>query len=256
MKTAVKVIAATVLLGVLAGGAWALVPTLIPASPERVMATTRDAVAEITSADFDIAMEMTVDGSQVTLDGTGAFELPLALQLEGTMTAAGRTLAVEERLVDGTLYVRIGEDAQWYALDDAVSSAGLDAIGAGATSPEQYFDYFEAVERIEDFGTQTIRGVECRHLLLEIDEAALADLVGGTETETTAAVNAAIAASASRVDVWIGVDDGLPYREIISTNSTGPAAMSGTTQIDFTAFNTDPTITAPNGAKPLPVESR
>jgi len=256
MKTAVKVILATVVVGVLAGSAWALVPGLIPASPEEVMAATNDAVAEITSADFDLAMKMTVDGSPSTLDGQGAFALPLALQLTGTMVTAGQTLAVEERLVDGTLYLRIGEDPQWYALNDAVSSAGLDAQSMGATSPEQYFAYFEAVERIEDFGTQSIRGVECRHLLLEIDEAALAELIGGAGTEPTAAVNAAIASSTARVEVWVGVEDGLPYREIITSKATAPASMSGTTQIDFTAFNTDPTITAPSGAKPLPVESR
>jgi len=256
MKTAVKVVLTTAVVGVLAGVAWVLVPGLIPASPEKVMAATNDAVAEIDSAQFDIATEMNVDGNPTTLDGQGEFALPLALQLSGTVTTAGQAIAIEERLVEGTLYVRIGEDGAWYAIDGALSSAGLDAQSMSATSPEQYFAYFEAVDRIEDFGTQTIRGVECRHLLLEIDEAALADLIGGAGTESTAALNAAIASSKSRVDVWIGVNDGLPYREIISTRSTEPVAMSGTTQIDFTAFDTDPTITAPSGATPLPVESR
>lgn len=257
MKTAVKTIVATVILGALAGGAWALAPRLVPAPPENVVAATRDAVAKIDSARFDITMEMSADGRKMALEGQGAFMLPMALELTGTMTAAGSSpLVFEERLVDGTLYIRSGDDQQWYALEGAVSSAGLDAQSLGASNPEQYFAYFDAFENIEDFGTQKIRGVECRHLLLEIDEARLAELIAGGSQDDDAAVNEMIASTTFQVEIWVGVEDGLPYREVIDMQSSGATVMSGTTQLDFTAFDTNPTITAPSGAKPFPVESR
>lgn len=253
LKAAVAVMILTLLAGALSG--CELLKQEL--TPEEAVAQTRQATESIKTAEFELKMEMSGGGASVLMTGNGTLELPDSFMVSGTMTIGDdKPLAYQQRLVQGKQYVKwsmLGED--WWMLD---VPAELDTSLLGSSHPNEYFAYFEVVESTEDLGTQSIRGAECRHLLLEIDEARLAELLESTASPDTKAI---MASSTMQVEVWIAEETGLPLREIVDAtmelpDATNSGPMHMVAQIDFTAFDTPVEIVAPIDAKPMPVPTQ
>lgn len=251
MRNALRTAAAVTIIVMLAGALAGCELVSRELKPEEAVALALQATESVKTAEFDLKMEMETGGIPTAFTGSGAIELPTSFEVSGTMTTDTDSIPSQQRMIDGTQYLRspaLGDG--WWV--EEVSVPDIRVVGAG--DPKEYFAYFDAVENTEDFGMQRIRGTECRHLLLEIDEVRLGELLGSADSWKG---REAIETSTMRVDVWIARETGLPMREVVKTTMQLPGTPESTpthlvAQIDFTAFDTSVEIVVPTGAKPMP----
>ena len=244
--------ALSVMVVALGAAAFVLGPTLIAAPAEELLAGAIDQAETLEDAAFDINMRITAEGRPLYLTGRGAMRLDdLSVMLTGTIDDGGEPLAFEQRTVDGIAYVKIA-DEPWYATPVGLA-AGDPATGA--FDPAASLQYLKAAATVRSAGTERVRDVDCRHLEIEIDEETLAGLLqespaGGTTGQS--GMLKQIAASEMTIDAWIGIDDGMLYRETVTMKSADAGAFDMVATLDLTAFNPGVEIAAPEGAIPLP----
>lgn len=161
---------------------------------------------------------MTMSGAGVEMHAQGSVDLQApATQMTMTMNVQGKDITMEERLVDGVLYVSsplfasLG-GAQWMKVD--LSSIGADVSqltgsGAGTSSATSQAEFLAGLDHVSSLGTEDVDGVTATHYrgvanLSRALEQAKTKL--GTDSDVVEAMQRQIdqaGVAQVPVDVWI-----------------------------------------------------
>jgi hypothetical protein len=135
-------------------------------------------------------------GSDTVINGVGGIDFE---HQNSTFTVdAGPMGQVEERVVDGVMYLRMGH-GKWIKLDLPKDSAGA-GTGFSGIDPTKLLDYLRRVSNdVTKVGTETVRGAETTHYRATID------LPGGGSLP---------------IDVWID-DQGYARKATLDADASG-----------------------------------
>jgi hypothetical protein len=109
---------------------------------------------------------------------------------------------------------QVGAEDLWLSLgaDEVGDATSTFGVGGGTTDPDAVLASLENAEaEVVEIGTETVRGVETRHLQATVDDEALAVLTAEAGDTSSPAADPA-AAGDYVIDLWVGVDDGRLYR--------------------------------------------
>src|SRR5262245_1094972 len=106
-------------------------------------------------------------GSDMTISGEGGIDFE---HHNSTFTVdVGSIGQIEQRVVDGAMYVRMG-DGKWLKLDLPQQAPDGNSAGLGQLDPTKLLDYLREVSNnVENLGTETVRGTETTHYRATID---------------------------------------------------------------------------------------
>lgn len=227
-------------------------------TPEDVLAASAERIDEIESLSFTMNVVTEAEGVEAQMVGEGSIELPATMAMSGTMEVLGQEATYEQILVDKTMYMRFSPDDQWYSQPFDISQVqGSNAL------PTDYLTFWEAFGAVEDAGVDEVDGVDCRHYILDIDETRLWDVMMGQLEEMDLGdvleeagaeldmLREVYESSTITIDIWIGVDDDLPRREIVDMNTTAPVPTHVSATLHFSGFNEPVDVQAPEGAIPM-----
>lgn len=197
----------------------------------------------------------------VELSGAGAAKKPGDFTLDLSLNLGPGAFQANVTKVGGGLYASVlGQDVKIDAAPQAVRSLDVTglapAIAGWITQPEIV-------------GTEERDGVALVHIRGTVDEAALAEDVGGLlgGLGQEGAVNPRAAGAGSDletgvVSVWVGVEDLLIHRaeaEVVSKDPLAAAPQVRALDLDLTAtlsdFDAPVQVTAPTGARTLSLDS-
>ena len=207
-----------------------------------------DTAAEVTTARFELAVEVVAGAEAVTMRATGAVDRPagrLGLDLElpslGAVAPAGGDTSVQVVMDGGTTYVRMplltsltGTDG-WLALDSE-AVAGFDESGLldpGTADPTATLEVLrEVADRVERLGEDRVRGVPTTRYRAEVD---LEAVMGANPAASRFLALGDPAASpdlrAVPVEVWLD-DAGLVHRLVVTLAAEGePVSASLTLEL-------------------------
>lgn len=270
----IGIIVAIVVVGVLAFGAAAAWLFLGALTPEEAVAAVVEKLEGVTTYGFEMSASVETAGQAVEMDFEGVAEegaslADTRLAMDGTMNLAGQSIGMAEVLTDGRLYLKyspdpLGNTDQWYYMD--FDPAALQSIQAG-TNPSEYLDYMQAYSEIEQMRGETIDGVRCNryHLVIDADKIAQiavenASAIAEQMPPEVAAqfdpaqVGAMYEAATITMELYLGEDDGMPHRQVITMQLSNPEPMTVTVTMDLSDFGKPVDISAPQGAVPLPVQ--
>lgn len=270
-KSIVGIAVSLVAVLVIAGGIYAFTLFSGP-SPEEAMAEAIETIEKLESYSFTMDMEMSTLGQTVemTMEGQAQEAEDVGdakVSMEGSMDVLGQEMKLYERILGGKVYMKYepdptGAEPQWYYMDFDLT--GLQSAGSSGSNPTEYLEYLGAFSSVESKGTQSINGVECRQYYLEIDGEKLADLAlenyeamaeqmpqAQSEEFSAEMVREMYAEMDMTMDLFLGVDDGLPYREVIRMTLTSPIETDVTITMDLFDFNEPVEIEAPANAVPM-----
>ena len=249
-----------VLLGIVVGALIVLLLvfvsfTLIESSPDRVLAATTEGIQAVASMRFAMEADIESSGIESSMTAEGVMSYPSGMEMTSVVHAEGETLRIDQVIVDGVLYMRMGADPQWRFV--SVGSTVSAEPGTDMT-PDTYLAYLESSVDVTDLGVEKVDGVECHHLAVDIDESRVWDIVEAQSrasgvklelpTEVEEYVREVYENSTIAVDVWVAVDDELPRREVVSMRGTEPEPFSILATIEFSDFDEAVAIKAPEGA--------
>ncbi len=245
-------------------------------SPDEAIAAVIQKVEELKTFAFTMDMELETFGQSMTMEFEGSAEdnaNPAAAKVDmtGSMSVLGQSITMSEVLMDGKLYLKydpdpLGAESQWYFMDYDLS--GMQTANQGSGNPAEYLEFMKAYSSVESKGTETINDIKCNHYYLVIDGAKIADMAtanyeemmkqmpeGTTEGAYDAEQARAMYEDAEiTADLYVGVDDGMPHRQVVNMGLKSPVPMDMTISMDMFDFNKPVDIKAPAGAVPLPVE--
>lgn len=270
----IAIVVAIVVVGVLAFGAAAAWLLLGALSPEEAVAGVLEKLEGVTTYGFKMDASVETAGQVVEMEFEGVAEegaslTDTRLSMDGTMRLAGQSIDMAEVLTDGKLYVKYAPDPlgnvdQWYYL--AFDPAAIQSLQAGS-NPSEYLDYMKAYSEIEQMRDGTINGVRCNryHLVIDADKVAEiavenAEAIAEQMPPEVAAqfdpaqVGAMYEAATITMELYLGEDDGMPHRQVITMELSNPEPMTMTISMDLADFGEPVDITAPDGAVPLPVQ--
>jgi hypothetical protein len=225
-------------------------------------------------------VEMTATGSAdlvrkrqaLTMDMSGLLG---ALPAGGSGIPDASDLKVEA-VIDGTdMYMRMPFLTQmlpagktWISIDVADLAKGTGAdfsslLGRSYTDPSQYLAYLTSVTGpVEEVGTESVRGVETRHVRANLD---LAKYVAGLDEKSRVALAPAvdqfeqlIGTVKPVVDAWvdgdgfvrrIGLDMSMDLSAMTGASGVGAGALGMTMTVDLFDFGTDVNIEVPQAAE-------
>jgi hypothetical protein len=237
-------------------------PVVTGVGAEKLIAASADKAADAKTA--RIAGEVTIDAGGKTrtlpLDGaldfgSGAFEFSYDLSQLGLPGASGAQ-KIQARLVDGTMYLNLGDLAgkagkqlgsmldgkSWVKLD--LGSLGLSSGGSsgalGDANPKGTLDALRGAGEVEKVGTDTLRGVATTHYRATIDpQKALEDAPPALHDKVQKGLDAL--GGPVPVDVWI---DGDGQARKIATDVDVKGVKASTT-IEYYDFGTKVDVSAP-----------
>lgn len=165
------------------------------------------------------AMEMTMDLGDLLAAGAGggdlAGEIPAGFEGFFEEPMQFITIGTESWLSWGILSLLTGQEGAWLSLEaDEVGTATESfGIGSGATNPTDLLDALgDASAEIQELGTETVRGVETRHVLALVDVQELSADLDPAEQAQLEEQLGDLSSVAYPLELWIGVDDGYVYR--------------------------------------------
>lgn len=210
-------------------------------------------------------------GIEMKADGVAdmkAGEMQMTLDLGGLGAALGNgaskvdpaDLKTELRLVDKTLYMQMGvfrkqlpKGKKWLELDAEKigQSLGIDVSQLSQyNDPTKMLDYLRSTGKVEEVGSEDVRGVGTKHYRATVDIAKAAKSLGGTGKASGAGLDQLVkflGDSKVPVDVYIG-DDKLVRRMTMRLAPSGSAAASGfemNMTMDLYDYGTPVNISAP-----------
>jgi hypothetical protein len=199
------------------------------------------------TAKLELTMQLSIEGQDVTLRGSGAFDQPnrrLQLDLDlkdfaklgsGASTPPGVAEAFNEpmtEILDGTvLYMRFpllakspaAEGKPWIKFDLAAANKSVgDLLGSGGggafgSDPTAFLQFLEGAGKVAKVGTEQVRGVNTTHLsgsyTLNDALASLPDDQRQKVEQTFSGLGLPDSARSTEIpfDAWVG-DDGLVRR--------------------------------------------
>ena len=226
----------------------------------------------LTSYRFGVDLKATADvtgagdlagflANPIELSGEGAAKDPGDFTLDLTLNLGPGAFQANVTKVGGSLYGSVlGQDVKLDASPQTVRS--LDVTGL-APAISGWIDAPEIV------GTEEVDGVALVHIRGKVDEAALAEdvggLLGGLGQQGAVDPDAAGAGSdleTGVVDVWVGAEDMLIHKaeaEVVSSDPLAAAPQVRALDLDLTAtlsdFDAPVEVTAPTGARTLSLDS-
>jgi hypothetical protein len=198
-----------------------------------------DALADADTAQFEMTMEITVDGDTAELVATGAYDtaneqmsmsMDMGALFDQLATATGEELPFDlgdglmEVVTDGdTAYLHFSliemftGSSDWLSMSAEELGAGADSLGLGASAsdPTKMLESLRGVSgEPEVVGQEDVRGVDTTHYHATMS---LADALEKVPEDQRAEVEAALQGLGEDDDVDIPVDvwidsDGLPHR--------------------------------------------
>jgi hypothetical protein len=226
-------------------------------SPEEVLASTTSAVKQVSSMAFSMDMDTEMDGTATPMHLEGVMAYPADSEFTMSMDLLGQTVSYDQITVGGIAYVKYPLFPTWgyTTLDMTTSSPGQSA------SPTTYLAYLESIAGIEDLGNDSVDGVECYHYAIDVDELGIVDVMlaqaadAGVDFELTEEMDYLLRDlyeySEITVEVWIGIEDSLPRREVIDMKMGQSVDYTVHGDIVFSDFDADVEIVAPEGAVPI-----
>lgn len=215
--------------------------------------------AKAPSEHMAVTQKITTPGGGISLGGSGDFS---NRRHEGSLTvtlsAAGKTVKMDEVLAGTTVYVRsplfshkLPGGKTWAKLDlqKLYGTLGINASTFMSESPEQAFQQLDAAGNVASVGTETINGVETTHYRLS--NLDISKIPGGARIEALAHP------TYGPIDVWIGNKDGYVRKESLSVSysfSGVSATMSMT--LNFSSFGEHVSVNVPPRRTTLDVTHR
>lgn len=211
--------------------------TLTPLDQVRAAAKT---VSE-GSSKLALTSDTKVGAQDVKIDGLGAFETVGGVT-NGSFTLTLLGKKVEEKIVDGVLYLKIPGQESYYKLKVS------DLVGtqlADSSSPTSSAKLLAAIDGVTKVGTATVRGTKTTQYSGTIDvKKAVARFKGGA---LQGAIDKFSSSGVSSIPVQVFLDDKGRLRRLtehVVLMIQGQTADS-TTQLDLFDFGTKVDVTAP-----------
>lgn len=245
-------------------------------TPEEAIAAVAENVDGLETFGFTMEMRVEVQGQSLDMEFEGVAEdnsnpAEAKVAMDGSMSLLGQTIGMSEVIADGKLYLKydpdpLGAGPQWYYMDFDLS--GMQTANQGSANPAEYLDYMKAYSTVEPKGREEIDGVECERYYLVIDSEKIAEMAVENYEELMGQLpespaDGSIDAEALRemykdadltMDLYVGVEDGMPYRQVLTMDLGGELPVETVLTMDLFDFNKPVDITAPAGAIPLPAE--
>ncbi|MDA3935473.1 MAG: LppX_LprAFG lipoprotein [Actinomycetota bacterium] len=230
--------------------------SLFRMTPEKAMAQANGAMDEVETMGFTIEMITLQGNTSLAFTGEGEMRLPSDSRMTLTTTVSGQEMSFDTVTVGDRQYVKYEGVDTWGYLD-----MGAEAMEAGLSqSPEESLAFLESFSSIKEFENEEIEGIECYHFGLKISGdqliESMEDLNAAQGNDAAEGANEGLmqemyADANMYVEVWIGVDDKLLYREDISTELYGEYASTVDVTMIFTEYNQTVNIEAPESAIPF-----
>lgn len=229
------------------------------AEPVEIVTAAITRTEDAGSSAFELTGTSTAAFFTAEFSANGAFDHTTG---DGEMTitteAPGMELSLEERVVDGVVYVNLsdipGFGGGWISLDvsEAFGTDGLGNSVGAQPSPTEQLDQLRAAGDVEEVGTEEVRGEEVVHYTANLDFRklldegvdALGETLGADQVDFFTQLLDEVGGDAT-VDVWIN-DDGLPVRYTTTSSlDIDGQTVEGNITIDFFDFGIDVSPEAP-----------
>lgn len=220
-------------------------PTPAPApSAMDIMEASADAMQEISSYHFDMAMSMTVadpggEVVEVPFVATGDVQAPDRMQMDTTVTAEGQTVMMSMIMIGDDIYVTDPTSGAWISTTQSVA----------AFDPGQFTDVEPTdIEGLALVGEETLDGTPAYHLDGEmVLPMNLGEPLGEVE-------------STFHTAYWIAREDHRMLQATLGGDITFPGetgvSMAMSMTMRFADFDVPVTIEAPEVVAPIPADER
>lgn len=225
-----------------------------PKQPIEVVTAAATTAEDAGSSAFELTGTSTVAGVSTDIAAEGAFDYTSG---NGEMTITTEVpgfgeLALEERIIDGVVYMNMGEipglGAGWISLDigEAFGAEGIGNTIGAQPSPTEQLDQLRAAGDVVEVGTEDVRGEQATHYTAILDFQALLDEGADALGETLGAEDVEYFTGLfddlggdTTVDVWIN-DGGLPVRYAVDTSvDVAGQLVESTITMEFFDFGLD-----------------
>jgi hypothetical protein len=234
-----------------------------------------DAAVSIKTLQAAVSNTQAAESSRFTMDITidagtrfGQAGVPMTVTVEGVMSGDGKTGqvsvsmpivgSIEERIVDGVIYMNMGslpgasaelDGKQWVKLDleqlkQQNSMFGDLANQAESNSPKQGLEYLQGLSGdVQNLGSETVAGQPATHYRASIDYTKLLD----TLPDATAEMRDAFAKLGTvPADVWIdGQDRVVKMHMTIDGSAFGTGSGNAEMTMQITDFGVPVDVQAP-----------
>ena len=207
-----------------------------------------DAARDARSARMDGEVSVRVAGRDMTIPLEGAIDFEHdATRFSMSLAALGLPgvddTALEARLVDGRLYLNLGDLgglAGTLLGGRGWAEVPIDSMGGASTDPTGFLDALRGLTTVDRVGNDTIRGVEATHFRGTVS---LADAVDRAPADRREQLRRALGSAepALPVDVWVDAQD-RPVR-FAATFDAGPVAAK--VRLDLFDYGADIRVVAP-----------
>lgn len=200
----------------------------------------RSAVAkgDSTSSKLDLTIATSASGTDVTINGTGAFDGNVGSMV---ITVAGQS--IEERLTGGNLYMKVPGQTKWYVLKltDLVGTSLAESASPGDSAKV----LLAADNNVTKVGDDTVRGADTTHYkgTIPLDEKHLAKIGGFARGAVQKLVDGGV--TSIPFDAWLDKQGRLvKMTEALDVTVKGTAAHV-TTTLERYDFGTKVAVVAP-----------
>jgi len=235
--------------------------SVLQGDPAVVVTGAAQRTAAAKNAKVALTGNVTAQGQDIALTGDGAIDFAnKTFQLNITVPGMG---AIEERFVDGVIYVKIpaSQAAQfggkpWLKIDPKTfgsSAGGQNPFGSlDSSNPSEILNTLQGAGKVTKVGDEDVRGTHTVHYRADIDIAKAAAAQNLTPEQKSQLQQALGGQSTIPEDVWLD-DQGLVRRlaiDVSATPSTGtstPTPVKTKVQMEFFDYGQ---ATAPVDAPP------
>lgn len=213
--------------------------------PGVVVAAAAQRTTAAKNAKVDVTGTISTMGQTVDLTGNGAIDFAAkTFALNLTIPSTGQ---IEERLVDGIIYVKVPAPAAgqfggkpWLKIDPKAigASGGQNPFGSlDSSNPSQILNTLQGAGNVTKVGDEDVRGVKTSRYHAEIDIAKAADAQGLTPAQKTQLQQALGGKTTIPEDVWLD-EQGLARRLALDISATPPSTGTSTSSSAPTSVST------------------
>ena len=214
-------------------------------SGARAIVAGYDAARDARGARMDGEISVRVQGRDMTIPLEGAIDFEhdatrFSMSLSGLGIPGAGDASLEARLVDGRLYLHLGDLAGALFGGRSWAEVPVDAMGGASTDPTGFLDSLRGLTTVDRVGTDTIRGVEATHFRGTVS---LADAIDRAPADRREQLRRALGSADATlpVDVWVDAKD-RPVR-FAATFELGPVAAA--VRLDLFDYGADVHVVAP-----------
>jgi hypothetical protein len=205
------------------------------------VAQAAEKTTNVAGAHFVISARIVAEGETVQFSGPGEiadhgreFHMRMAMPaaLLGMKGLRGKTVTLEAIGAGESFYFRglpFEEVAgnKWVKIPDTSKSINL-----GQNDPSQMLEYLRATSKVEERGTDTVRGVETTHYKARVQLDKVADRVSADAAKTLEQLTQQTGIKEVPFDVWVD-DEGLVRRIVMDWHPKGGSFRMSIDLFDF-----------------------